>query len=139
VGFPHKYCNTYHHISTFASKGLDKVYWEDISDILNDNNKGAKPYPVKLCADKLMENYKKIYCKLKILSEVDKKYNLEKIFQGEIYTENSRLFGMLEQYKFLNNRDGRAIKHIEIVTLQYLCGKPTLFRCGMDSTTKIYH
>ncbi|MBU3130483.1 hypothetical protein LGL55_22765 [Clostridium tagluense] len=25
------------------------------------------------------------------------------------------------------------------VITKNLCGKPTLFRCGMDSTTKIYH
>jgi hypothetical protein len=110
----------YHHISTFDSKGLDKRYREDISDILNDNNKGAKPYPVKLCADKLLENYKKVYFKLKVLSEIEKKYNLEKIFQGEIYIVNSRLFGMLEQYKTLNNIAGRPIKHLEIITLQAL-------------------
>lgn len=110
----------YHHISTFSSKGFSKVYWEDISDILNDNNKGVKPYPVKLCADKLIANYKKVYFKLKLLSEIDKKYNLEKIFQGEIYTVNSRLFGMLEQYKFLNRTKGKLIQHLEIITLHAL-------------------
>lgn len=110
----------YHHISTFDSKGLDKVYWDDISDILNNNNKGAKPYPVKLCADKLIQNYKKVYFKLKILSEIEKKYNLEKIFQGEIYATNSRLVGMLEQYKFLNRTKEKLIQHLEIITIQAL-------------------
>jgi hypothetical protein len=44
----------------------------------------------------------------------------------------------------LNHADNR-IENLRIMSrsehgkLQYLCGKPTLFRCGMDSTTKIYH
>ena len=112
--------NIYHHISTFKTDSkLDEKYWGVIENILDSHNKGAKPYPVKLCADKINQNYREVYNKLRFFDNIDKQVNLEKVLQQAAFEGNNVLSTCFEKYSAGKN-DSRKVSHIEVISLRAL-------------------
>ncbi|WP_066622550.1 nuclease-related domain-containing protein [Clostridium magnum] len=112
--------NIYHHISTFKTDTrIDEKYWGVIENILNAHNQGAKPYPVKLCADKIIQNYMEVYNKLRYFDCIDKQVNLEKILQQAVFIGNDRLISCFEKYSS-DDKESRKVSHLEIISLRAL-------------------
>lgn len=110
----------YHHISTFKTDNrIDEKYWGVIENILNTHNQGSKPYPVKLCADKIIQNYREVYNKLRYFDCIDKRVNLEKILQQAVFIGNDRLISCFEKYSS-DDKESRKVSYLEIISLRAL-------------------
>lgn len=113
--------NIYHYISSYKSQHmLEENYWKSIELILNKSNKGAKSYTVPLCADKIKENYKAIYHKLKYFDSIDKQIDLTKLFESLCYKEHQELILSFQNFNRQHKKGEKKISHVEEVTLRAL-------------------
>lgn len=111
--------NAYHYISTFKSDTkLDARYWDDIDHILNTHNRPNKAYPVKKCADIIINNYIKLAKKIIAFEQVNNALNIESNLINAIFTND---FNLIEKFKVYSDEPAASanwVNQTDIICLR---------------------